>query len=346
MKKSLLGHLYTHIKGSAEDVATMSLQYLLTYYDSLRESFNDLLAAKLCCDIDNHISYECQSVGKDMERPDMSGTDLEGNEVILCEMKFYAGLTSNQPLAYLKRLKEKNGKGLVFICPKDRIISLWDTLLRKCKKENVIPIEEHCISVNGINMTVLSWEEVLLNLTQTANAKEKDSLADIDQLKGYCEQIVSDSFTPIREEELGAYEAKKYERLMYILDRVTDSLLADKDIKANTSGLKATPYRHGYIRYMRINDYSVDLRLDLETWLDDRYADTPYWVSFRDSSWHTPEWFLNCISGITASRKCIDKKGNFILAIDVPCGVFEDDVVESIKKQILKYLKLFERRSR
>ena len=109
MRKSLLGHLYTHIKGSAEDVATMSLQYLLTYYDSLRESFNELLADRLSMTFDNNTSYECQSVGDDLERPNMAGTDTEGNEIILCEMKFYAGLTSNQPLTYLRRLKDEKG---------------------------------------------------------------------------------------------------------------------------------------------------------------------------------------------------------------------------------------------
>ena len=49
--------------------------------------------------------YECQSIGDDNERPDMSGTDSDGNEVIMCEAKFYAGLTYNQPLTYLERLR-------------------------------------------------------------------------------------------------------------------------------------------------------------------------------------------------------------------------------------------------
>ena len=335
MRKSLLGHLYTHIKGSAEDVATMSLQYLLTYYDSLRESFNDLLATKLCRKFDRNILYECQAVGDDLERPDMSGTDIDGNEIILCEMKFYAGLTSNQPLAYLRRLKDEKGVGLVFICP---------TLLGKCGDENTEVLSEYCVSVNGINMAVLSWDEILLNLTQTANVKEKDSLADIEQLKGYCEQIESESFIPFREEDLGAYEAKKYERLMYIVDRVVDSLLVEKSVSASTKGLKATPNRHGYVRYMRINDFCVDFRLDLETWTDDRYIDTPYWISFRDTEWNTPESFIGCASGIPASRKCMWRKGHFSLAIEVPCGVVEDDVVKGIKKQILEYVKLFEKR--
>lgn len=342
MRKSLLGHLYTHIKGSAEDVATMSLQYLLTYYDSLRESFNELLADRLSMTFDNNTSYECQSVGDDLERPDMAGSDTEGNEIILCEMKFYAGLTSNQPLTYLRRLKDEKGIGLVFVCPKDRMVSLWDTLLVKCGDEEVLTIGEYCVSVNGVNMTVLSWEEVLHNLTQTANAKEKDSLADIEQLKGYCEQIQSESFVPFRSEDLGADEAKKYERLMYIVDRVVDSLMAEKSISADTKGLKATPNRHGYVRYLRINEFCVDFRLDLETWRDDRYVDTPYWISFRDAEWNTPETFIQCVAAISPSRKCMWRKGHISLAIDVPCGVVEDDVVEGIKKQILDYHRLFE----
>lgn len=343
MKKSLLGHLYTHIKGSAEDVATMSLQYLLTYYDSLRESFNDLVGGRLCRSVDRKVSYECQSVGADRERPDMSGTDGDGNELILCEMKFYAGLTTNQPLTYLKRLAEKKGVGLVFICPKDRIVSLWDSLLGKCFGEDITYIDEYCVSIYDVNMTVLSWEEVILTLTQTANAKEKESLADIEQLKGYCEQIESESFTPFRSEELGAYEAKKYEKLMYIADRVVDSLLADRAISADIKGFKATPYRHGYVRYMHINNLCVDFRLDLETWSNDKYIDTPYWIRFCDEEWNTPEEYFNSISGIPSSRKCLWRNGNFSLAIDVPCGVVEDDVVNCIKRQILDYLKLFDR---
>ncbi|MCR5586090.1 MAG: hypothetical protein K6F77_00975 [Lachnospiraceae bacterium] len=60
------------------------------------------------------ITYSCQSVGENSERPDMSGVDKDGREIVLCEMKFYAGLTSNQPNAYLDRLIKENGKALIY----------------------------------------------------------------------------------------------------------------------------------------------------------------------------------------------------------------------------------------
>ena len=45
-----------------------------------------------------------QPTGKEGERPDLAGVDREGRECVLIEAKFWAGLTSNQPVAYLKRL--------------------------------------------------------------------------------------------------------------------------------------------------------------------------------------------------------------------------------------------------
>ena len=343
MKKSLLGHLYNHIKGSAEDVATMSLQYLLSYYDELQHEFNTLIEKRLDTSVDKNVIYECQSVGDDLERPDMSGTDSNGKEVILCEVKFYAGLTSNQPITYLRRLKDEGGTGLVFICPKDRVVSLWDTLMSKCKDENVEKIEELCASVNGIRMTILSWEEIIADLTQTANSVEKSSLADIEQLSGYCEQIISESFTPFKEEEIGAYEAKKYERLMYVLDRVVDSFVADSNYKVETKGLNASAWRHGYTRYFVLDGLAISLMLHLQNWMDDKYVDTPYWISFKiiaDKGWKLPESFLGKVSQIKHSRKVVTKD-SINLAIDVPCGVLEDDAVEAIKQQIVEYMRLF-----
>ncbi len=343
MKKSLLGHLYNHIKGSAEDVATMSLQYLLSYYDELRHEFNSLIAKRLRVSVDPNVIYECQSVGNDLERPDMSGIDPSGKEVILCEIKFYAGLTSNQPLGYLKRLNNENGTGLVFICPKDRVVSLWDTIINKCPTDRVEKIDELCASVNGVRLTILSWEELIVNLTQTANSVAKSSLADIEQLGGYCEQMMSESFVPFREEDLGAHEARKYERLMYVLDRVIDSFAVDPKHKVETKGFSSAAWRHGYTRYFILDGFGVSLMLHLQNWVDDRYVDTPYWVSFKvveGKGWMLPESYVGKVGHIKPSMKAISRD-NINLAIDVPCGMIEDDVVEAIKHQIIEYLKIF-----
>ena len=115
MAESLLASLYSRIKGSQEDVATVSLQYILSSSEKLNMAFNRLLSDSLGVNIESDTKYTCQSVGKDKERPDMSGVDSSGNEIILCEMKFYAGLTDNQPNGYLDRLISNGGKALVFV---------------------------------------------------------------------------------------------------------------------------------------------------------------------------------------------------------------------------------------
>lgn len=104
MAESLLASLYTRIRGSQEDVATVSLQYILSSSAKLNAAYNRLLSDSLNLNIGADVRYSCQSIGEEKERPDMSGVDSEGNEIILCEMKFYAGLTDNQPNGYLDRL--------------------------------------------------------------------------------------------------------------------------------------------------------------------------------------------------------------------------------------------------
>lgn len=92
MPNLLLAHMYSHIKGSAEDVATYSLEYLLNTYPALNNAFNNLVFSKIGLDSQD-LSWSTQEIGEDKERPDMSGADAQGKERFLAEAKFYAGLT-------------------------------------------------------------------------------------------------------------------------------------------------------------------------------------------------------------------------------------------------------------
>ena len=73
MAYSLLAHLYSHIRGSQEDVATYSLQYLISQSKNLNQCFTHLLSDVLNTDINCDLFYSCQSQGKNKERPDISG---------------------------------------------------------------------------------------------------------------------------------------------------------------------------------------------------------------------------------------------------------------------------------
>ena len=49
MANSLLAHLYSRIRGSQEDIATISLQYLLSQSIALNEAFTQLIETKKNC---------------------------------------------------------------------------------------------------------------------------------------------------------------------------------------------------------------------------------------------------------------------------------------------------------
>ena len=222
------------------------------------------------------------------------------------------------------------------------MISLWETLIKKCDDHQITQVSQFCCKVDGISMALISWEEVLAKLKLTAMTRENSSIGDIDQLQGFYEQVVSNSFKPIKDEELGAYEAYKYERLMYVVDQVTSAICADKELNANTNNLRATPYRHGYKRFMAVHNHCVGLRVDLEAWADDRLIDTPIWVGIFNKEWKTPDSYCNAVADIHPTRKRMTASGLLYLAIDVPCNVMEEEVVAGIKRQIVAYLNRFD----
>ena len=123
MAHSLLAHMYSHIRGSQEDIATYSIEFIVSQSYEVNEAYTKLLETSLHTSLGSSLRYSCQATGKNKERPDLSGVNVEGNEIVLCEAKFYAGLTDNQPTSYLKRLIDEGGAGLVFICPENRIVS-------------------------------------------------------------------------------------------------------------------------------------------------------------------------------------------------------------------------------
>ena len=75
-----------------------------------------------------------QATGKEGERPDLAGFDRDGRERVLIEAKFWAGLTGNQPVAYLERLPANTPSALLFVAPAARLETLWNELLRTVAK--------------------------------------------------------------------------------------------------------------------------------------------------------------------------------------------------------------------
>lgn len=339
MAESLLASLYSRIKGSQEDVATVSLQYILSSSEKLNVAFNRLLSDSLKMNIGTDIRYSCQSVGEDKERPDMSGVDSNGNEIVLCEMKFYAGLTDNQPNGYLDRLINNGGKALVFVCPEARKISLWHKLLDLCKSRVLTEESDTRVIVDGITMTIVTWKQIIDVLMRVASSDAIESKSDIDQLAGFCSMMDSTAFIPFAPEELGAISGRKEERNYQVIDKLFDKLVANKGITASGKGLKASAWRGGYTRYIKVNEYCVALLYNRFAWMNTSLEDTPFWFYFTDDNWNQSNELKNRFRSIQDSDKdTIDNKVS--LALHPLCHATLDEVVEDMMNQILKHMEI------
>lgn len=340
MANSLLAHLYSRIRGSQEDVATIALQYLLSQSEELNEAFTHFLSLSMEISLNDNLQYVCQSVGEDKERPDMAGIDKTGREAVLCEMKFYAGLTRNQPLSYLDRLKDNGGDGLVFVCPKSRQTSLWTKLKAVCSGREIVSVNAHCVCVDGVHMAILTWAEIIELLRKVASASAVEFLSDIQQLEGYCAQMDSDAFIPFAPEELTADNAKRAERYYEVVDKTIDLLCDDDTIKTSKKGLKATAYRKGYTRSLFLDEFTISVNYDRDLWKNTGSVETPFWLSVRED-WDETERILAGLNKIPQLKKDDDLWNITFLALEPLADATLDEVCEDLKRQILDYVRLF-----
>ena len=342
MAESLLAHLYTRIKGSQEDVATMALHFIISSSPMLNEAFNVLMSDSLRVKIEPDIVYSCQPVGENSERPDMAGVDKDGKEVILCEMKFFAGLTSNQPNGYLDRLIKEKGKALVFVCPAERKISLWSKVKDLCIERGRILSDEDGFSVtaDGIRMALVTWDEIICVLRRAASAGAYTAMSDIDQLEGFCKKMVQDAFIPFSSDELGPETPRREDRYYQVVDAVIDKLSSMKSIETSIKGVRATPFWFGYSRSIKVNRIWCVIAYDRSSWKKSQ-AESPFWIAIRDLEWKQPTSFDVLFNSIPNKEKST-LDGYVSIALHPLVNVPLDDIVDDMVKQILGFVSVLE----
>ena len=337
MANSLLAHMYSRIRGSQEDVATIALQYIISSSDDLNKAFTQLLESHLRTKLPQNLQYSCQSVGEEKERPDLSGVNQNGTEVLLCEMKFYAGLTANQPLGYIDRLKKNGGTGLVFICPNARLIRLWAKLKELCSDREVSNLSEKCICVDGIHLTILSWSEIIDRLNTVASATSSVLQSDIHQLQGFCEQMDSDAFIPFTQEELSSDNAAKMERYYSVIDGVYDLLYADPQLTTESFG-KASTYRTGLEKKLMVDGIAVYITFDCAMWKSNKSEDTPFWTAIGDYDFQHQDDFQRMLRAIDDSKKEDSVWSLVYFPLESPTDATYDEICSELKQQILNHL--------
>lgn len=341
---SLLGQFYTRIKGSQEDIASEGLAYILQRSASARQALNRVFKVESGLTFEK-INYITQNIGDKLERPDISGINNEGKEVIIVEAKFWASLTENQPIEYLRRLGKDSI--LMFICPTLRVRPIFDELHMRLLKAGINfqinKSKNSFILDDNIILVVKTWKQILETIRlELVQDNQQELLSDLDQIRGLCETIDNNSFLPYQSEDFAPAIAKKINSYYDLTDKVIDELKLRK--LADTTNLNATPQRYGYTRYFKIFNMGVSLNLRFDLW--ERVADTPFWLLVKDDTskkyWIQTESVKVKLKNLATKNSIIYHETNrreLYLPIFPLIDKTEDLVVNDISENIIKSIK-------
>ena len=344
---SLLFNLAPYTKIPYEDIATLALRSVVEESPALRSAFTKVLCDHLYIpQVDNICEYRTQVTGNKLERPDVVGFDGTGKEVLICEAKFYAGLTENQPDTYLERLRKDNGKGLVFLCPNNRIHGLWKQL---AERDGAEPIEGHddCVSVQGVRMGIVGWEELLETLLMVSERNSAEMRPDIQELKVYCEQMIAaNTFIPFASEDLGADVPASMERYYTVMDRLRDLLFTKKEYGITQRGegkgkgsLHSQPQAYGdYYIYMRTNEFCTSLYFDKYAWRQSGSTMTPFWLEIKNLGWKQDESVMAYLHSLPEEKTEKSRSGSILIALETPIGLTLEETVQALCNQVLYHI--------
>ena len=337
---SLLGQFYNKIKGSKEDIASEGLKYILQ--NSLSKSIiNGQIKSKTNIQLPE-LKYVSQTFKKDLGRTDISGIDINGNEIIIFEAKFWASLTENQPVSYLKRLPPGNSV-LVFICPDLRKNSLYIELDKKLKEhkrkeqnfeykpdENLLKFELD----NNKFILIQSWTEILLPIQTILKANNQDNLvSDIDQIIDFCKIVDKNSFIPLQDNDLSPETGRIINSFFELVNEVISELSKSKYY--NKGGLtEGKPKEFGYYKYRMYDGYTITFGLNFGYWA--KFADTPFWLRISQSFKQTPELKIQLKRVSSILSKSIFEDDSDDLYFPIYPATYEDknSVIKNMVEQI------------
>lgn len=288
-RRTLLAKLAPLFRGQTENVAVEALGHILSGSKPARRAVSDVLRAG-GADIGEVVQARTQATGEGGTRPDLVGFDEGGAERLLIEAKFWAGLTDNQPVSYLRRLATGGGDpcALLFVAPAARLEPLWNELFRLVSEAGLAPIlredatELRSAEVDDTTFLVLtSWRHLLRRMeAQVGAAGESRTETDIRQLQGLAEQQDDEAFLPLRPEEFGPEFPRRLRNLRRLVDAATDR--ARKNEIVRTKGIRVAPRANGYGRYVRIGNETPWFGIHYGLWA--RTRPTPLWLCFSNGA--------------------------------------------------------------
>jgi hypothetical protein len=342
MPDTLFSQLAFRFATSPENLATEALRFVFDRSRSARRCFVRLLA-QTGVELEDDYQFVTQAHGPDGAIPDLVGRTADGRQAILCEAKFWAGLTDAQPVSYLRRLAPEQSGILLFIVPAKRTQRLWGELDRRCRDAKVEfdalsgATDNFCWSraASGHVLALVSWSHLLDVLERELDAHGHTMIAaDVRQLRGLCERMDSEAFLPLRNEELTGELGRRVVQFCDLVDLATDRLI-EKGL-ASKQGLRASGSRASYGQYVRLGKIGAQLQFNAVAWT--QWESTPIWLAIFDADWKRSDHVLRALSAYereTPRRLFANDRAVYVPIFLLPRAERED-VVASMLDQVRK----------
>ena len=319
-----------------EDVATDALAFVLHSSDAARKGMMKLLRG-VVPDLPELYFRTQQTEGA--IRPDMWG--FAGVEPrVYVENKFWAGLTDNQPVSYLKQLAEYvQPTVLLVVAPATREQTLWRELLHRLAGAEVSVSERDTASAIGSFiktglgpvLALTSWSRVLSVLEHEA-ADDHSARGDLVQLRALCDATDEDAFPPVSSEQLSEQRTPAFVlQLSSIVQATVDLAVSENVLNITRLMPQASWERIG--RYAWVSgDQGAGAWLGIHFGLWKTHGGTPLWLLFLEGEFGRAPEVRRLIEPWAAKEGILTTTGDHevAIALDIPVGEEKAGVVRSL----------------
>jgi len=317
MSKSLLSHIAGSFISEYENVANSSVSYLLNEYQSARDALANILA------VDSVPAYYVTELStKSNGRPDVTGLDFNGNKTVIIEGKFWANLTENQPVNYLKELTQ-DGK-LLFLTPDKRISSLRIEVEKRLNGENA-------------KVEICSWNSFLALVEAENNKAYNATLAsDLTQFKDLCQRMDVEGMAPLSASDLDPMNGKISYHFSDLIDEC-NSVLREWE-HSDFNRLKTVATKSGYGFYFYGFEFGCFLHFSTYDWFT-KESHTPIWLNIQNSEWNKSEQILHYLKAFD-SQNSYDENSCSSYGIVLKTGMDKSEVVQYIANEVKSVLSM------
>jgi len=277
--KTVLGHLVHRIGvHQQENLATEALGFILANSLAASRAFTKF-ACQIGFSCPGDLRFETQRGGLEDCIPDMKCYAAQGRLRVTVENKFWAELTKNQPVTYLREFQDECPAALLFVAPEARLPLVWKEVVQRCEEQNIpvkdarsTPAMTYAHICGEHFMAATSWRCLLDALySEVPLPEETDCRNDIIQLRGLCDMMDQEEILPLGKNEISDQQTAL--RIVNFID------LAHAIVDQATGQPCARSHlKYGSGAYLDIANYRAWVGFGAWTWHQNGIS--PIWVQF------------------------------------------------------------------